>query len=66
MKKVNSDICIVLEKILVSADIDKGVSQSIVNDFLNELNLVIQRVKQLPLKHISVNSPHSSNGQQKT
>jgi hypothetical protein len=60
MKKVNSDIRVVLEKILSSTDIDRGVSPSVVNDFLNELSLVSQRVNQLPLKNFPLSSPHSS------
>jgi hypothetical protein len=62
MKKVNCDIRIVLEKVLASTDIERGVSPSIANDLLNELSLVSQRVRQLPLKNISLGSPHSSSG----
>ena len=50
MRKVSNDIRLVLEKILASNGIDRSANQNIVDDLLRELQLVVARVKQLPIK----------------
>ena len=50
MRKVSSDIRLVLEKILASNEIDCSANQTIVDDLFRELLLVVARVKQLPIK----------------
>jgi|JI9StandDraft_1071089.scaffolds.fasta_scaffold113659_1 hypothetical protein len=64
MRKVGQDIRLVLEKILSSNDIDRSVSQNIVDDLLVELQLVIARVKQLPIKSLPTKptADNSENG----
>jgi hypothetical protein len=58
MKDVNHDIRIVLENILESKEFDKSVEVSIMQDFENELCMILAKVRQLPLKNANSKSVH--------